>query len=151
MKIVQFQTWHYYSFLARLIPRPMADYRSLEKHMTDPTHAVTWMEGERVIAIGGVAEMWRGSGEAWALLSAAALAKPVALRKVAEAYLAGAQQNFWRIQATVRADFREGNRWVQSLGFSHETPTGPMKGYGPDGADYELYAMEGKMEWAQQH
>lgn len=46
---------------------------------------------------------------------------------------------FRRVEAFVRADFKEGQRWMDILGFVNETPNG-MKKYGDDGRDYYLYA-----------
>jgi hypothetical protein len=44
-----------------------------------------------------------------------------------------------RLEIAVRRDFAAGRRWALLLGFERETPAG-MRGYGADGATYDLYA-----------
>lgn len=95
------------------------------------------------MAIGGVATMWEGVGEAWILMDDQARRYPVMARKLCDQYLRQARQEFGRIQATVKSDFREGVRFAQSLGFSLNTENSPMKRYGLDGGDYHMLEMMG--------
>lgn len=147
-KIVPFEEWHYYFFLAEMMPRRMQEIRRLEPYIKAEKDAMTWKVGEKVYVIGGVSEMWPGVGEAWVLVTEDALKKPIALTKVVRGFLNMAKYKYWRIQATVEADFREGNRWMRSLGFSQETDDKtPMLGYGPNGRDYHMYHYEGVTPW----
>lgn len=100
------------------------------------------------MAIGGVTKLWEGVGEAWVLIDAEAYKYPIMVHKVAAKVLAGARGEFWRIQATVKTDFREGVRFALSLGFSLNTPLDkPLRRYGVDGRDYYMLEMMGVEPW----
>lgn len=104
--------------------------------------AVTLLDDAgNVLAIGGVTLLWPGRAQAWALLSNRVDARNMAAvhcaarRRLAELQ---ADLRYYRIEATVRAGFSAGRRWLESLGFKFE---GWMRHYDPmDGADHALYA-----------
>ena len=50
------------------------------------------------------------------------------------------QHSLHRLQMVVRADYLEGQRWAEGLGFSAE---GFMHKYGPTGLDYFMYGKVG--------
>ncbi len=100
----------------------------------------TWsmVESGRVLAMAGVMPLWKGVGEAWSLMTPEALQHGTALHLKAVKVLKSLfNQGWWRIQTTVRADFGEGLRWAERLGFKDE---GLMEKYGPDSKDYIRYA-----------
>lgn len=151
MEIIPYKDAHFYQYLATLAPQDLTPFRLAKEQIRDGDQIVTWMDGNKVLALGGVTKLWEGSGEAWILLDQSALRYPIAVRKMAIRYLSEAREQYWRIQATVKADFREGVRFALSLGFSLKNPKGePMRRYGVDGGDYYMLEMLGVDPWAQQ-
>ncbi len=143
MEVVPYRELHYHSYLAGLIPRPLGILRGLHRTIKPDDPVFTWFKGEHVMGIGGVTKLWEGVGEAWILLDAEASRYPIMTRKLAAYYLAESRKDFWRIQATIKADFREGVRFALSLGFSLNTENRPMRRYGVDGQDYHMLEMMG--------
>jgi hypothetical protein len=95
--------------------------------------------GEEVLAMSGLSLLWAGVGQLWMRTCLNAHKYPVAIVKSTRRYLAGLESTLGlrRIQATVRADSVINRRFVEFLGFRTE---GTMRGFGPDGSDYILYA-----------
>lgn len=96
---------------------------------------VAAVEGEAVLAIGGIVPRWEGVGMAWAWLSqgwkrhARAITYEVARNLSLAPYR--------RIEAAVLCDYAGGHRWIKRLGFELETPC--ARNWGDDGRDYSLY------------
>lgn len=104
--------------------------------MLATTDAFTAFVGDRVIACGGVMEIWEGRGTAWALLACDLGGDN--MRRVhyaAKRYFDSSPLR--RIEATCDVDFREGHRWLSLLGFTLETRV--MCNYRPDGGDESMY------------
>ena len=97
---------------------------------------VTAMDGDEVVAVGGVLELWPGRGVACAMLGATAKRHLVGLHKIALGVLNAAP--FRRIETDVECGFTQGHRWVHMLGFSVDAPC--LKAYRPDGGDSSLYS-----------
>jgi len=96
--------------------------------------AMAAVEGDRVLAMGGIVELWKDRGTAWGLLSAdLARAMPVIHRVV---WRVIDTSPLARIEAQVAVDHRAGQRWVRMLGFEHE---GVARSYW-NGRDYDLFA-----------
>lgn len=89
----------------------------------------------RTIAIGGIFDMGRGRGHAWAWMTRAwrGHAREITAR-VAEEF---ACSDFVRIEATVLHDFAGGHAWLRRLGFTMEAER--MAKWDGDN-DYALYA-----------
>lgn len=98
--------------------------------------------GDRLIAVGGIIQLWNGVGMAWAIVDKnipSECVKKTAIlfkkwfHKMAEHY------GFHRIQADVKSDnFEKGHKFVKFLGFKHE---GKMTAYGSDKEDHDRYAL----------
>ena len=99
--------------------------------------AFTALDGGRVVGCAGIIEHWPGRGVAWAMLAADIGPGFVALHRAARRYLDLKAPR--RLEIAVERRFAAGRRWALLLGFERETPKG-MRGYGPDGATYDLYA-----------
>lgn len=101
--------------------------------------AFSGFEGEACIGCAGIRPLWRGVGEAWAYLSPAALARPIALTRAAKRGLEAALSDggMWRVQCVVRRGHVAAHEWAAFLGFEVE---GLMTAYGPDGEDFFMYA-----------
>jgi hypothetical protein len=91
------------------------------------------------VAIVGLTLLWTGVAEAWSLLSHDIQIKPVSFHKTVQTLLKEMEDihQLFRVQATVRSDYRTGIRWLMGLGFELEAL---MKKYGPEHEDHFLYA-----------
>lgn len=145
MRVVPFEPDH----LRRLDPREMearlfaaipSDLDAYARAMDQPGLSFTGLADDgTVIGCAGVRPLWRGVGQAWALLSVHA---PHAFKAVHRAALAGladafATGGFHRVQISVAVDFPAGLRWAGRLGFEVE---GRMRRYGMTGDDHYLMA-----------
>lgn len=95
--------------------------------------------GGRVVAIAGLAPVWRGRVMAWAYIGAGIpRAAWPALHRLALRFLALAQDaGARRIEAEVRAGWAPGEWWARLLGFEHE---GVAPSYFPDGGACSRWA-----------
>lgn len=96
--------------------------------------AMAVVDGERILAIGGVTRMWEDRGVAWGLLSDDIGATMPLIHKVVCRVLATSPLR--RIEAQVACGHEAGQRWVRLLGFQHE---GRMAAFW-QGQDYDLFA-----------
>lgn len=88
-----------------------------------------------ILGCAGLSKQWDNRAIAWALLSANLGREFVRIHRAVERYLLIA--DFKRIEAFVDANFAEGHRWMQMLGFERE---GYMRSFSPSGNDAVLYA-----------
>lgn len=91
--------------------------------------------GGSLVGAAGIANQHPGTGRAWALLSPAAGPWLPTITKACLRFFLDAR--YRRIEATVLTGWAAGARWAAMLGFERE---GTMRGYGPDGQDFDLYA-----------
>lgn len=92
---------------------------------------------DRPIALLGTWEYLSGVALAWGTVSRSA--RPSDLFELADAirqFLPSLRLR--RIEATVRASFPKGERWLRAIGFERE---GAMSCYGPNGETHILYAI----------
>lgn len=94
------------------------------------------LDGAEVLAVAGVAEQWAGRGMAWCLLSKDAGRKMLGITRMVLRYLN--ELDYRRIEMYVDAQFSEGCRWAETLGFKNETPEG-MDGFFPNGNRAFMY------------
>lgn len=94
------------------------------------------MAGDRVIFCGGFHEYWPGRVESWCVIANDARAEFLALFKMVKKKIESVP--FRRIESVIKLDFKEGHRWMRLLGFKKEAEV--MRGYGPMGEDFALYA-----------
>ena len=99
----------------------------------------TGLEGDTVLATGGVHRMWEGVGEAWLLVGKEGYEKPKTVARYTDYLFQHIQEEhgLFRIQASVSVIDEVANRYAQWLGFKKE---GIMEKYGLDGSDYIRYA-----------
>lgn len=91
----------------------------------------------KVIACGGCAEVWQGRAVVWALISKDAGRYMVQIHRAVRGFLMASQ--YRRIEAWVDVGFAPGERWLEMLGFTKETPE-PMQGFRPDGGACFLFS-----------
>jgi len=127
-----------------LAPVP-SDLEALGRSLVDRGPAFTAWAGPdaaaRPLACAGLAELWSGAAEAWALTSPLVETHALGFHRAATRMLPAmaSQLGLVRIQATVLADHGQGRRWLERLGFVRETIE-PMRRY-VGGDDYHLYAL----------
>lgn len=113
--------------------------RELVARMAQLGHSFSLLTNGHLVASGGVYPIWEGMGEAWFIGSE--LVKPHRRRVVMQLREhideLTTDNNYKRVQATARTDFKVAQRFLEFLGFERE---GLMRRYGPDGADHYLYA-----------
>lgn len=95
------------------------------------------VDGDYVLAIGGMCVCWPTRAVCWAGLSRHVGRRMVALTRVVRALMDA--QPFTRLEMYVAAESANGCRWARLLGFTNETPT-PMRAFLPDGSAAYLYA-----------
>lgn len=95
----------------------------------------TLLEGEEVLAVGGVHVLWFGVGEGWVLVSPRCFELPAAFARYTKRAFNSILQdtNLRRIQASVHTDDKKAIRFANWLMFEDE---GIMRNYGVDGSDY---------------
>lgn len=110
-----------------------------EVPQTVMTEAVTFLDGEKPVAIFGAFFLVPGVVYFWGLVSDDVKKKPLAFHKLARTLLNyyEKKQKVRRIQIDVKADFIEGQKWAKLLDFEYE---GTMKRFGVNGDDFHLYA-----------
>ena len=91
----------------------------------------------KAVAAGGLRILWSGVGEVWLMLGKEfpALALPKIKRQL---WAWMAFYDLRRVQAVVRCDWKEGNRFAEWSGMKHE---GVMKKMYCDGSDANLWAV----------
>lgn len=123
---------------------PCNDVRSMltdsdESRVQLRYNAKTMTDGNQILAIAGVAPLWKGVGTVWTLISEEAKEDGVRLslgvRRLVD--MAYTERDYWRLQATVKRGDEPARLWIVGLGFVFE---GTMIAYGPDGTTHDMYA-----------
>ncbi|MDD5348430.1 MAG: hypothetical protein PHT59_07445 [Candidatus Omnitrophica bacterium] len=101
--------------------------------------AVTLIEDGRILAVWGVAALWKGVGEFWMLISPEGRGKWKALYEHSNGFLVTCKEKygFHRIQAAVLQGNNRAHRCAIRFGF---IPEGMMINYGPNKEHFVRYA-----------
>jgi hypothetical protein len=107
-------------------------------NIAEGSPAISIMNDDKVIGIVGAIFLFPKVMEVYGLFSDELKKNPVAFHKGMKTLADGAFANFHvhRIQIVVKADYLEGQRWAETLGFEAECV---MPKYGPNGDDYVLF------------
>lgn len=89
----------------------------------------------KVLAIGGVQEIWHNRGVAWSYIAADLGPKMLAVHRIVKKGIALWPQK--RIELYVETGFSQGHRWAKMLGFKRETQV--MEKGLPNGKDCSVY------------
>lgn len=92
---------------------------------------------DKVVACAGLIPVWGDRWQAWSIISATI--GPSGMLQLTRAIMRGMRIKTGRIEAVVAAEFKEGHRWAELLGFTLETPL-PMRKWFPEGGDAYLYS-----------
>ena len=136
LNIVPFDREHIFSIKTRFA-FPQEGKIALARNEGSPAYTV--MDGDEVLAVGGVTVMWEGVGEAWIIMGESAYTRPYSIAKYSSYLFDHIQEDYklHRIQASVSIIDETAKRFVNWLGFEVE---GIMTKYGPDKSDYFRYA-----------
>lgn len=107
-----------------------------EAALLDGQYARTFHDEGKIICIAGAAMLWRDRAYFWAILSKYSGPYMLALTRSAVRNMAMIPAA--RLEAIVRADFLQGRKWLELMGFVNETPDGMAQFSGGD--KYCLYA-----------
>lgn len=114
----------------------LADWRGHLRAAALHGQAWTALDGDRVLGVAGLGVHYPGRAEAWCMIGAGVPRTAwLAIHRAVLGVLAGAE--FRRVEATSRVGFEAAHRWLHLLGFDAE---GPLRAYGPDGADHIRWA-----------
>lgn len=95
--------------------------------------------GDEPVAVVGIIQNWPGVAEAWSVASESVRKAPVSYTRQVKRMLSEYESKLklHRVQMTVRREYVEGIHWAEVLGFRSE---GVLRGFGPDRADYVMFA-----------
>lgn len=111
----------------------------LDIALAQASYGPAWsvLDGETVMAVGGICDTWAGRGIGWSGLSRHVgphmLALTRLIRRTHESL------DYRRIEMFVDPDHAAAIRWAALLQFRNETPE-PMQGFLPDGRPAYLFA-----------
>ena len=134
-EIVSFEPEH----LASLVTiEPGERGSSLEAgriHKQRDRHCATILVDNEVAACGGIHQFWKGTGEAWMMISPKYVSASLfrVIRRCFDVWM----EEYTRVQAITNTGWSEGERTMKFLGFGFEAILRKM---GPNGIDKSLYA-----------
>lgn len=134
-KIVPFKRWHYDWLDVAAEAGRFSPHESVLAQLEGANSYTGIVNGDVVFCAGTIMQ-WPTRHVGWALLHER-LSRPHMLWITREVR-AGIERVRGRIEFTVRADFPQGQRWAEAIGFRIETPL--LKAYGPEGEDHIGYA-----------
>ena len=112
-----------------------AEYEENRIDFATPGLSFTLLADNRIVLSGGIHPIWDGVAEGWVISSKRIYENRIKasrlIRKRTD--LLCAANKIWRLQTSVKANFKMGIRFAEFLGFEIE---GLMRGYGPDKSDY---------------
>jgi len=138
MKIVPFHPQHLEALILQPSQSLLAGYfkEGYGEALVKSGPSFTGVDDDgNVVGCSGVVEQWENRAIAWALLSDWSGKHFVKIHKAVKRFLDST--DYRRIEAFVDAEFEQGHRWVNMLGFERE---GYMRAFNPDGRDAVLYA-----------
>jgi RimJ/RimL family protein N-acetyltransferase len=106
------------------------------KNLEGSVFAYSLFHNDKILASGGVMELWPGRAEAWAFVGKGVAKHAVSIVKIAREALDTSSVS--RIEATVDCNFIQGHKFLIALGFNIECHR--MRSYYMDGRDASLYS-----------
>ena len=99
----------------------------------------TAVNNGKIICSGGIYPIWHGVGDAWFIGSNIIYDYPITITKLVKKTLDELMDinNFHRVQAYVRHDWEDAQRWIKVLGMQVE---GTARKYSTDGRNHILFA-----------
>ena len=136
MIIVPYEAKHALRIQVQMAQRDVEPFLTVERAQAmEGGFSFAAIEGEQVLAVGGVTELWEGRALVWSLLDQDACKHMVALYKAIKAIIA--LLPYRRLEADTPCEFSAGHKMLRMLGFKLETER--MRAYRPDGGDSAMY------------
>lgn len=107
------------------------------KALAEAGPAVTLIDGDEVLACGGMVKEWESRHAFWVMMSKNAKNHMIRITRIAKRFMR-LHALSGRFEATVRSDFEEGHRWAQMMGLRYDHHE--EKGL-PGGIDADVYVM----------
>ena len=119
--------------------RPAIEVSQFVETMVVKNLSFTGVLNGQIIACGGIYPIWDGVGDAWFIGTNMVFNHPIKVTKIVKKYLIELMSgnNFHRVQAYVRHDWEDAQRWIEVLGMQKE---GIVRKYSPDGRDHILFS-----------
>lgn len=142
IKVVEFKPEHLVNIEKDGIDGEVVNFLGeIDKRAADYAQAgpaITLLDGDTILAIGGVIMCWKGVGEAWMMVSPEGRLKKVALYKTMEGFVNTCFEKYGmhRIQTSILCLYPEAHKCILRLGF---IPEGMMVHYGPRKENYMRY------------
>ena len=143
MIIVDFESDHAKEILGRSVNdekiRPPIEVSQFVETMVVKNLSFTAVNNGKIICSGGIYPIWNGVGDAWFLGTNMIFDHPLKVTKIVKKYLNELMNlnSFHRVQAYVRHDWEDAQRWIKVLGMQVE---GVVRKYSPDGRDHILFS-----------
>ena len=138
MIIVDFKSDHAKEILGGSVNdekiRPPIEVSQFVENMVVKNLAFTGVQDGKIIACGGIYPIWDGVGDAWFLGTSMIFDHPTVKKYLIELMNLN---SFHRVQAYVRHDWEDAQRWIKVLGMQVE---GVVRKYSPDGRDHILFS-----------
>jgi|DEB0MinimDraft_12_1074336.scaffolds.fasta_scaffold67483_2 RimJ/RimL family protein N-acetyltransferase len=137
MDVVPFEPEHMETLILQPAQQRFFTYFNKEyaKDLKVSGPCFTGIKNGRVLGCAGLVKQWENRAIAWSLLSGDIGNDFISIHKAVMRFLKLSEYN--RIEAFVDANFEQGHRWIEMLGFKRE---GYMEQFNPDGGDAMLYA-----------
>lgn len=119
--------------------RPAIEVSQFVETMVVKNLSFTAVNNGKIICSGGIYPIWDGVGDAWFIGSSIIHDYPITVTKLVKKTLNELMNlnSFHRVQAYVRHDWEDAQRWIKVLGMQVE---GVVRKYSPDGRDHILFS-----------
>lgn len=145
VKIVPYKADHAYQVLDKNVKdfdlqlSKLKDWESWTKEWETAGPSYSLFVDDKIIGCGGVILFGYNRGECWMLVSSEIKKYKKTVFKAVKEHLdlIVKTNNLRRLQTVVVADYEDGKKFIERLGFK---PEGLLKKYGPNGEDFLMYA-----------
>jgi len=116
----------------------MGDLEERAKQYAACGPGITILEGDVILATGGIIQFWKGVGEVWMIVSPSGRKSGTVVYRHMKRFLDKCfkEYGFHRIQTNILYDFKKPHESIMRLGF---IPEGMMIHYGPNKENYVRY------------
>lgn len=142
LRIIPFEEYHIELIRPNEFEKEVIEFIGIERHKNmaklwaHNSKAFTAINNGEVICCGGVLKIWGKVGEVWVYCSEAMTDNSFGMgREIIKCFRTQFEE-FDRVQAAVKADFKKAVRLAEVVGLKQE---GVLRKFGPDGADYIMY------------
>jgi hypothetical protein len=137
MIVVPFRAWHMMAMQLQDSQQWYTSYLTEEyARFFEMTNSFSALVDGVPVFCGGAVELFKERALLWSFVGRHAGEHFIAIHRGVAKFIEGLP--YKRLEADCDADFKQGHRWLKSLGFVLEAPR--MRAYRMDGGDSSLYA-----------